>query len=243
MALSRPYVDPSVCEPVAATEGAFDDLELTPFWIWTDEPIAIQVLGDPALGPIGPFAVLLRYPEQIAEMNGRHIETVNDWPVAIVTSPNGNGDALWQLPDGSEAYLRTRDLDRTQIVAIVEQLQPRAADAPIPGFDFGRGSAATGEIEMLAEHMNSGLQGQSASLACRSYDNPLAVWRVTALDADPVVEYIYILDRPRPVDVGFVDGTVIVIGHGFVTGSTPSAAEVTNADPDVWAALLTQPFP
>ncbi len=91
--------------------------------------------------------------------------------------------------------------------------------------------------------MNSGLRGQSASLACRSYDDPLAVWRVTALDADPVVEYIYILDRPRPVEVGFVDGTVIVIGHGFVTDSTPSAAEVTDADPDTWAALLTQPFP
>ncbi len=133
MALTRPYVDPSVCEPVAAIEGTFDDLKLTPFWIWTEEPIAIQVLGDPALGPIGPFAVLLRYPEQIAEMSGRDIETVNDWRVAIVASPNGNGDALWQLPDGSEAYLRTRDLDRTQIVAVIEQLQPRAADAPIPG--------------------------------------------------------------------------------------------------------------
>src|SRR5829696_8727168 len=56
MAISRPYLDPAICTPIAARQLRFEDHTYEHvFWIRTDEPFAMQVVGDPARRANAPF--------------------------------------------------------------------------------------------------------------------------------------------------------------------------------------------
>lgn len=238
MAISRPYLDPSICTATAAWETRFVDHTVDHlFWIRTEEPISLQVVGDPALGTAGPFAMLLRYPVQLGEVAQRELTTISGWTVGVIMSPNGNGDALWDLPDGGQGYLRSRDLTLEEIVGVIASLESRPSDAAIPGFDV----AASAALPLLAEHMNSGIDARGAVFTCQTNDEPPREYRVDAWDGEPVLEFLSILDRARPIDAGNIDGTTIVIAGGFASETSPHIAQVTNADQITWDALLQQP--
>lgn len=242
MAISRPYLDPSICRATAAWESRFEDHTIDfLFWIRTDEPISLQVVGDPELGTSGPFAMVLRYPVQLGDVDDgqRQLMTIADLTVGVISYPNGNGDAMWNLPDGSQAYLRARDLAFDEIVAVVASLMPRLSDAEIPGFDVDKSAT----LPLLTEHMNSGIDGRSAGFTCETDHEPPREYRVDAYDAEPVYEYLAILDRARPMDAGNVDGTTVVVGYGLTDETTPRVDDVVNADEATWNALLQQPPP
>jgi hypothetical protein len=207
------------------------------FGIRTEEPISLQVVGDPALGTAGPFAMLLRYPVQLGEVAQRDLTTIGGWTVGVITYPNGNGDALWNLPDGGQGYLRSRDLTLDQIVGVIASLEPRPPDAAIPGFDL----AASAALPLIAEHMNSGIDARGAAFTCQTNDEHPLQYRVDAWDGEPVFEFLAILDRARPLDAGNIDGTTIVIASGIATETSPRVAQVTNADQGTWDTLLRQP--
>lgn len=238
MAINRPYLDPSICAGTAAWETEFEDHTIDQlFWIRTEEPITLQVVGDPALGAAGPFAMLLRYPVQLREVGAPgELTTIGGWNVAAMVAPNGNGDALWSLPDGGQGYLRSRDLTLDEIVGVIASLEPRPPDAAIPGFDV----AASSAIPLLAEHMNSGINARGAVFTCQTNEEPPLQYRVDAWEGEPVLEFLAILDRARPIDAGNIGGTTIVIG-GLLTETSPRVAQVTNADQKTWDALLQQP--
>lgn len=65
-------------------------------------------------------------------------------------------------------------------------------------------------------------------------------YTVTAASGDPVLLYGYVIDRPVPLDVGVVGGSVIIVS-GFDDPAAPHADDVVEADPDVWQALLGRP--
>lgn len=236
MAISRPFLDPSICTVTEAWESRFEDhtIEML-FWISPDEPIPLQVVGDPALGTSGPFAMVLRLPEQMSDVEaGRELVTIGEWTVGVFPVPNGNGDAIWNLPDGGQGYLRSRDLSTDQIVAVIDSLSARQADAAIPGFDVD-GPAA---LPLLTEHMSSGLDGRAAGITCRTDEEPPREYRVDAVDAEPVLEFLAILDRPRPLDAGDVGGTTIVIAGGLPTATSPRVEQVIDADQTTWDGVL-----
>jgi len=243
MAISRPYLDPAICTPIAARQLRFEDHTYEyVFWIRTDQPFAMQVVGDPARRANAPFAMLLRFPVPVGKLDAqRELIRIGDFEVGIMSPPNGqgNGDALFNLPDGGQGYLRSRDLTRQQMVAVIESLRPRPANAEIPGFDVDEHAEST----LIAEHMNSGIAGALSSLSCRSREEPIRQYRVDAVDGEPVFEYLAILDRARPIGAGEINGTTIVIGHGLVSESAPRVDQVVNADQATWDALLAQPFP
>lgn len=238
----RPYVDPTLCEPVAAYEGTWTSEPLEPFAMWTDAPIAMQVIAKPDLGPTGPFALVLRYRDRPLDLTGRELFDVDDLRIAVQIMSSGNVQAMWDLPDGGQAYVRARDIDRATLLAIVGAVTPRDPGAAIPGFDVGMIDTPLG-LELVAEDMNSGFAGSGSSIECTSPDDAQLHWWVTSIDADPVAEYVTVLDRPRPMDVGTVDGSLVMITGPLAFAADPliTLDDVTNADQATWDALLVDP--
>ena len=239
----RPYVDPSICTPLSATESAPIEYALRPFARAGNQTLPIQVIGDRTLGPTGPFAVLLRYIDQYPSGSGRGETPINGWDVEVRTYPNGNGRATWNLPDGTQGYLRSRGLDADALTSIVAALTPRDLTAAIPGFDYAPMPERAQQLELLGEHLNTGLHGQSASFECRveatAFNYRISAFRA-ATDNDPVSEFMSVIDRPVPLEVAMQDGTLIAV-TGLAHGSAPTVAQVHNADPAVWAELLQHP--
>jgi hypothetical protein len=233
--ITRPVVDPSICAPVSARASNFAGHTLNLFAISREAPIPIQIIGNPAGDSYGAFALVERFFASDFISGGGDTIEINGNQVRIGVYGNGNGNARWMLPDGSIAYVRSRGLDRAALEAIVERLSPRDKSAAIPGFDFDD-SSATPELALLHEHLNTGLSGRISSVECV---NPVTGfgYQISALDADPIVEYGSVIDRPVPLEVGVRDGTLIVIS-GPADPTAPTIADVVNTDVDTWATLL-----
>lgn len=169
-AITRPYIDPSTCS--AGTKSSYDsrnsDSPSYPFARGREAPIPIQIIGSPAGGPGAPFAVLLRY---FATAPRPQSETmvINGVSVGISTFVNGNGAAAWELADGSNAYMRTRGLDKAEIAGIITSLTPRDRAAPIPGFDYQPADSTA--LTLVAEAMNTDVGGGLATrFSCTASD-------------------------------------------------------------------------
>ena len=243
-ALLRPFVDPNLCAPLAVTgdgdaTGSTFDLHL--FARATQaSSFPIQIIGDPNGGPTAPFALLQRYPEQSGPGQGQgQTIRVNDWDVALGVFGNGNGDGRWGLPDGGEGYLRSRGLDRDSLVAIISSLTARDATAAIPGFDYTPGPSVPATLQLLVEHLNTGVYGRGAGLRCQVASTNF-LYRISALDGDPVFQYALVIDRPVPLEVGYQYGTLVII-EGLADPTAPSVADVVNADPPTWNNLPHAP--
>jgi hypothetical protein len=235
----RPMVDPNLCAPIAANgdgdeTGSTFDLHLFA-WPTTASSFPIQIIGDPASGPTGPFALLQRYPEQVA-LSQRSTIAINDWNVALTVGENGNGTAVWNLPDGSQGYLRSRGLDRDALIGIISSLTPRDPSAAIPGFDY---APVSSKLQLVVEHLNTHVFGRGATYQCHVAATDF-VYRISSLDGDPVFQYSLVIDRPVPLEVGYQQGTLVVI-EGNNDPTAPRVSDVFNADPQTWSDLLDHP--
>jgi hypothetical protein len=233
----RPYVNPDLCAPLAVTgdgdaTGSTFDLHLFARPT-TASSFPIQIIGDPNGGPTAPFALLQRYPDQSGPGQGQgQTIRINEWDVALGVFGNGNGDARWGLPDGGQGYLRSRGLDRDSLVAIISSLTARDADAAIPGFDYTPGPSVPRTLQLLVEHLNTGVYGRSAGLRCQVASTNF-LYRISALDGDPIFLYALVIDRPVPLEVGYQHGTLVIV-EGLADPTAPSVADVVNADPTTW---------
>ena len=237
--ITRPFVDAAMCRPISARTAEFDGYTLHLFALSRESPIPIQVIGDPHGGPTQPFALVERLFTSDISTQGQRAVTINASTVSISTYPNGNGEARWELPDGSRAYLRSRGLDQPALEAIIGRLSPRDRDADIPGFDYHGDRSDELGLELVAEHLNTNIAGTSATLECQVYETGYD-YTVTALEGDPIFEYSAVIDRPPPLHVGTRDQTLVVIG-GLNDSAAPTVADVVNADPDQWRRLLASP--
>lgn len=235
--ITRPITDAGICQARSARGGDFANLTLTLFAMSREAPIPIQIIGRPGGDSYDAFALVERFfTSGSLDVRGTDTLVINGNTVGISSYPNGNGEARWKLPDGSSAYLRSRGLDAATLATIVAGLTPRDAGAPIPGFDFDVGTKG---LTLLHEHLNVGLAGRSASVQCVVASTGFN-YRIGAIDADPIAEYGGVIDRPVPLEVGVRDGTLVVI-EGAADPSAPRVADVVNAAPDEWDALLAQP--
>ena len=228
--ITRPVFPPDVCE---ATFARGNDLPLTDdvtfFARPSDNPIAIQIIGTDETTPAEPFAWVQR---SFGDNSALRELRVFD---------NGNGEASWDVGDGSQGYIRTRGLNETQIREIIESLTPLPPDAAFPGF-----SVDSDVWQSLHEDTNTDLTGTGARSGCQVQDVEPEIAGVTlqytvfAVNGDPVLRYGAVIDRPIPLDVAVVDQTVIIVS-GFDDPAAPNAADVIEADPDTWTSLLGQP--
>ena len=228
--ITRPVFPPEVCEATFARGNGLpltDDI--TFFARPSDNPIAIQVIGTEATSPAEPFAWVQR-----SFGDNRDLRELRVFD-------NGNGDASWDVGDGSQGYIRTRGLDETAIREIIESLTPLPPDAEFPGF-----SVNSDVWQSLHEAMNTGVTGTGARSGCQVQNVEPEVAGVTlqytlfAVNGDPVLRYGAVIDRPVPLDVAVVDQTVIIVS-GFDDPAAPNAADVIEADPDTWRTLFGQP--
>lgn len=221
-----------------------DGLPLTLFARPSEFPVPIQIIAEHVDGQAKPFALVQRYADRDRQLlSPDNTVSINGIDTFVGTYANGNGEAEWTLDDGSIGYLRSRGLDRDQLVAIVGLLSPRSAEAPVPGFDYG-GDGSDG-LELVAEAMNTDLRrGAFAGSQCMvpSTGN---VYRIGAITGDPVLTYANVIDRPPPVDVGVIGNAVIVIS-GMDDPSAPTVGDVIDvidADEATWRHLLVASEP
>jgi hypothetical protein len=236
----HPFVDPTICNPLAATESTYSNYTWVPFARASGEPLPIQAIGDPALGPTGPFAVVLRYPTQDQAEPVSDPAIINGWAVGIHTFENGNGEAAWNLSDGTQGYLRSRGLDATALAAMVARLTPRDRSSPLAGFDYAISPNAP-HLELVAEHLNTGLSGSSATIQCR-VETTQFLYTITTIDGDPITGFMSVIDSPPPIEVTSEAGRLIIV-IGNRNANAPTASQVSNADPAAWSRLLAQPPP
>ncbi len=233
----RPIVAPAICEPTSRWGGEFTDTTWNLFARSSTGAISVQIIGDPEHGPTGPYAMLLRYVDRRAGVEGRETEPIGAFNVALEEVPNGNAHAFWNLDDGGEGYLRTRGLNRGTVVGIIESLTVRGDGDPQPGFDYlPEGESA--DIQLLHEGSWGNYSGSGAGIECVSPDGQ-ARYRISATNEvdDPIVEYAFVSDRPAPIDVGYQQGSLIIIDGFGGHPDAPTVGDVHNADETTWAAI------
>ncbi len=235
--VTRPVVAADECEPISAREGITAGVE-TLFARRSNNPIPIQIIGDPTDGPTAAFALIQRFFGDDYTAIGQEVVDINGTQAHVSVYDNGNGLVMWELGDSSQGYMRSRGLDRDALVEIVAGLTPRPDSDPIPGFDYMLPPDATLQLELLHEQINTDVSGQVASFECRVAASDF-VYRISALGGDPVYQYAGVIDRPAPLEVGMRDSTVIVI-NGIADPTAPTVDDVVDADPETWLDLRSR---
>lgn len=242
----RPYVDPSICEMTVARgpfEASFVE-EVLPFAMSQESPRSLQVIGDAAAGYSGGFVLVQRFfTTEFNRYDGAYGgDTLADPDGKITnghTSPNGYGDAYVLYPDGTEAYFRARGLDDAALEQVIAATEPRTGDHAATGFDYDPAVGPAG-FELLYEGDNRDLRSYGGGASeCRTPTEPTRLYRIDSFDADPILEAVWILDRPVPIEVAERDGMVIIIDGPDELGR-PNVDDVVDAPSDVWSELLTR---
>ena len=240
--LSRPIFDPAVCTSVTAAESAPIVIEdLTLFARPSELAVPIQVIGDPTDGEARPFALIQRhFDRDDSQYKNEGTVMINGNETALTVYENGNGEATWLLPDGSQGYLRSRGLDREQIVYIATGLSPRSGTAEIPGFDFAPGPTGDETLELVAEQMNTTVSfGRNTYSQCEVEASGY-LYSVTLFDGDPVARFRAVIDRPVPLEVSVIRGAVAIIA-GVESDAAPTMDDLIQASERKWLALRGEP--
>lgn len=241
--ITRPFVDPSICEATTrwgtdwGGDAAGEEWRL--FARSSADPIAVQIFAQPELGPTGPYAMVLRYPDRRADAASRETEPIGDFDVALDVLPHGHANAFWNLDDGGEGYLRARGLDRVTVIGIIEGLTVPNDEVGPPGFDYTPQAETSTGIELLHEGIwKTPSSGSYAAIECATPDGQ-GSFRIGATHelADPSVEYAFVSDRPAPIEVGYRDGSLIVINGPSDRPNAPTLDDVHNADDMTWTAI------
>ncbi len=232
--ITRPVIEAASCEPVSAREAFTEGLTL--FARPSTNPVPIQVIGDPAEGLLGPFAVVQRFFGDGRRPTGVESVEVDGTVFWISLFANANGNVEWDIGDGSLGYVRSRGIDRAGLLGVLAALTPRPADAAVPGFDYS--PAAEGR-QLLHEQMNTDVNGEVGSSECIVASTGYR-YRISAVTGDAVFQYGGVIDRPVPLEVGTRDGTLIVI-DGVADPSAPTVGNVIDADPATWLELRSRP--
>lgn len=206
--------------------------------------VPVQVIADRSEGAAGPFAVILRYFEPHRPAAGQTSTEIGGNQVFVSvydrldgSDGSGNGEAVWDLPDGSQGYLRSRGLDSDVIESIVADLRPRSNDHPIPGFDYQPDESRPEPLELVAEQTNDEVFSAIYALHCVA-DNSQHGWLVTpvVVVADQgVAPYGAAIDRHRPAWITR-DADAVYIG-GIEPRADAPAEALTTISPADWRTL------
>ncbi|MCP4958309.1 MAG: hypothetical protein GY925_03460 [Actinomycetia bacterium] len=190
-------------------------------------------------GPIGlRYAITQRFPagQQPPVTGGSDTTVIAGQPVHLVVTDEGEGEARWLLPDGSEAYVRSRGLNGEELRGLVAALSPRPQSAPIAAFNL-TDPDRTG-FEIIDETAN--LHGDWIVTRCQFADGETV--SVLLLRGDPVFQYGVALDRPTPPEIT-VRGDTVMISGAPPSQARAAVASLTDTDPEHWNTLLESQGP
>lgn len=205
----------------------------------------MHAVGDPTEGAAGPFALVLRYFEPRQPARGTETVRIDGIDIHVsvyddLDSPTeiGNGQVEWDLPDGSQGYIRSRGLGRDDLLSIVANLTPRAADAAMPGFDYDASGTQPERLSLLVEGTNDALGGFGYGLTCTSPVDGQEGFstRVTVADGAGVGVYALVLDRHRPAWV-VRRGDAIVVGGLDASSVNAAPDRLESISEDEWRAV------
>ena len=246
--LTRPVFDLEGCTRTWARSSEGGTLIENPFARWSSLPIAFQLIGDPSGSLTKPFAMIERiFADQRTGTGGgigRSDTKINGNPTEILgfSTPNSGGSVAWILPDGTEAYLRTRSLTRDQMIELARAVIPRASETGVPGFDLPADPPFG--LSILDESHGGFDSGPGASSECRFAEG--GWFTVGVSDSRPLTEAVWILDRPSefPLLVQELDDgrMLLVYGRPDVAGLIDAAAaSVRQATDAEWSAMVYEP--
>ncbi len=240
----RPFVDPTICPPIAARDNTYEDFDLRPFALSQHSPRTLQVIANPSLGAAGRFTLLERFePGQldVIDRAAPSIEVVDlDGIRAILDSNDrGFGSGFLVFPDRSEGYIRARGLNRAELEAVIRSVAPRPADSAVPGFDYDPTIGPPG-LDLVEEQNGSISSGRVATFECQLADEIPWIYRIQVIDGTAMFGYVTILDRPAPLEVDYQHDSLVVI-NGQPDPRAPTVSDVTNAPDEVWTTLLDSP--
>ena len=235
----RPVFADARCVPISA--GAGPDEPSGQFVLFTRRsanPVALQVVGRPGDTAADPTALIMRsYGD--ARSIGDGEERINGWPAQIRTYESGNGDATWDLSDGSQGYLRTRDMSEDDIRSIIESLSPLPTDAAFNGFAV---EDPLGRFVSIDQQMDRDFSGGSSGSKCEilagdESGDVSASYSIVAITGDPVFQLARVLDRPPPLEVGTWNDAVVIV-EGWRDGAPLRVSDIVNADRTAWRELV-----
>ena len=235
IALTHPVIDLDGCAPTWARESSGGTLNGA-YILLNNGSIAFQLFTTPNRSLVDQFAVVGRvFTNQRFDGSSANAE-VNGQPARAGGFGEAGsarerwGDLIWRLPDGSEAYLRTSTMTRAELIALAASLQPRPADAAIPGFDV-TGDSYVG----LDEDVTPFDVGPITSSAC---EFETGGWlRVSVLVGTSIGDAVFLTDRPfeeAPATQQLDDGRIVTVGGRPDVSSrfAEALATVRQADDD-----------
>ncbi len=235
------YVEGECASQAIRWDQSEETFAWSPFARGISDGAPVQVIADPATGAAGPYAVVIRdfAPTRPGagnevEINGQQV-FVDVYDTTDGTGGIGNGEAEWNLADGSQGYLRARGLDQASIESIVAGMQPRPIDHPVPGFDYDNTSTQPQGLELVAEATTDAIAVASYTIECINQQAPMALDQQAVVVADDgVAPYVLAIDRPRPAWIVRRDGAVLI--GGFETRAAHG-----NPDPPADALVAVSP--
>jgi hypothetical protein len=231
--VTRPVTDPSVCVPDSARDRFTEGLTL--FARRSSNPVPVQIVADPDERLVGPFAVVQRFFGDGRTPGFGEQVAIGDTTFWITLTENGYGAVEWDVGDGSLGSVRSRGLDRNELLDVLGALSPRDPTDEVPGFDV----AMVDGLELLHEQLNTDIDGEVGSSQCDVASTGYR-YRISAINGDSVFQYGGVIDRPVPLEVGMRGETLIVI-DGVADPSAPTVDDVVEADPDAWLELRSRP--
>ena len=235
--LVRPIADPKFCTPISAREGSAPSGRIVSFFTrHSSKPIPTQIVGDPNGDISVGYALVQRYfTDQSLGRPGDPVD-INGLQMTVFVGPGGQGQVSGLLPDGSEMYIRSRQLNRATLIAYATALVPRPTDAPIPGFDVV--GDLPGGATLIAESDGTLGESRSVSSECVMKDSGMNI-HVGVDYGDPVFLYGRGVDwLPLLVLRREGDGVLYVLENGGFPGVLD---HLRNATPQEWARLLASP--
>jgi uncharacterized protein YoaH (UPF0181 family) len=231
--LLRPVLNIAGCQPSSASQG---HVEHQLFARRSSKPVPVQIVADTSRSMNDAYVVVERFFADTRAVDVGSNADVNGAKAQVFTAEYGQGSVTWLLPDGSEAYVRSRGFDADQLLTIARALTPRPADAAIAGFDISPDASST--LRIVAESAD-GVAGDYVGSACTFDDGTQA--RVSVLTGDLTFQYGTAMDwLPLPTIARRGDSLVSVT---VLPGHDGQAAleSVTNASVEEWSRLLAAP--
>jgi hypothetical protein len=231
-ALTRPIFGLDDCDPTWAREA---ELTIGGAYLWgraTELPIQVYV---PSGGSVPDrFAVAVRSFTNLRFGSITADTEVNGQPARAAFAQPTWGELMWQLPDGSDAYLRTSTMTRDELIDLAETLVARPADADIPAFD------TSGDRYQLIDEGSTPIT--TGTLTDSSCEFDTGGWmRATIIDGSPLGQALFLTDRSytpaavRPLDA---DRILIVTGRPDVADRSQEALDtIRNATDAEWTVL------
>ncbi|MGZ4767531.1 MAG: hypothetical protein ACXVLX_02620 [Ilumatobacteraceae bacterium] len=238
--LTRPVIDMPGCTTTWAREASPGGRWM-PYTRSSSKPVAIQVFAGPSASINDPYVIVERFFDDQRTPAVTKGDDVNGQLASVIVNGQGGGQVEWRLADGSEVYIRDHLFDKAALLEIARSLNPRPADAVVPGFDITAPDPFG--LSLLDEANGPFIGSGAASSGCTLASG--VELRVVLLRGRAVLTYAAYLDQSAPYPPVMVladgSGTLAVVSRQAPDEAAAALPNVRQAAAADWQRLLIAP--